>query len=167
MGFIEHLLEPLALDQKGVVDMIAAAVKGLGIPHALGDHQIGILNGIPGLLIDIFQVCCANVTAIVHHREGNAHKLVIPAGGIVMGRKAPDTECDFQVRISAGKCLSQQPVKADFPGVVRQVKQSLCAFQILTEAIISISVKGKLLRGFQHLVQGIEADILSQRGKSM
>ena len=46
-GLAEQLHKPLTLDQKGIINIVAAAVKGLHIGHALGKDHIGTFQCLP------------------------------------------------------------------------------------------------------------------------
>ena len=99
-GPFHQVHKALALDEKGIIDVLPAAKQGFHIAHALGEDHIRLLHGLPGLIAQLFQDGTRHQIAIVDHGKGQAHRCGIGPGGIVGGVAAPDAEGTAQRQTS-------------------------------------------------------------------
>jgi len=171
---LEPVHEPLAFYQECVVDVVAAAEHGLAVGHALGENYVCIVQRSPGFLAQHVNLGAGNPVAVVDHREGNPHFRGICPGGIVEDDIAPNAEGNLQMRISLCDFLGENPVEADFTGIVRQVQQLLPCFQLRAEVDINFLIQLQVEGLVQHLLQllkayltleGSKVQIVAQDGK--
>ena len=136
-GFAEPIHESLAFYQECVIDIVSTAEHGLTVGHAFGEDYVCRIQGSFCLLAQQVDLGAGNPVAVVDDREGNPHSLRICTGGVVDEDVTTDAEGDFQMGIFLCDLFRENPVEADFTGVVRQVQQLSAGFQLCAEVNIN------------------------------